>query len=90
MNKQKLYFKRALLTWHQFVNKRLMPWKGVKDPYKVWLSEIILQQTRVEQGMKYYHAFLRNFPTIKDKTRRIRTWKIRRFGSILGALLGIL
>lgn len=66
MNKQKLYFKRALLTWHQFVNKRLMPWKGVKDPYKVWLSEIILQQTRVEQGMKYYHAFLRNFPTIKD------------------------
>tara|TARA_B100000497_G_scaffold10448_1_gene11698 strand:- start:2369 stop:3439 length:1071 start_codon:yes stop_codon:yes gene_type:complete len=66
MKNEKLIFNGALLTWHQFVNKRLMPWKGVKDPYKVWLSEIILQQTRVEQGMKYYHAFLRNFPTIKD------------------------
>lgn len=43
-----------------------MPWKGEKDAYKVWLSEIILQQTRVEQGLEYYNSFLRNFPTIKD------------------------
>lgn len=43
-----------------------MPWKGEKDAYKVWLSEIILQQTRVEQGLEYYNNFLRNFPTIKD------------------------
>jgi A/G-specific adenine glycosylase len=41
-----------------------MPWKGEKDPYKIWLSEIILQQTRVEQGWAYYEKFLKNFPSI--------------------------
>lgn len=41
-----------------------MPWKGEKDPYKIWLSEVILQQTRVEQGWAYYEKFLKNFPTI--------------------------
>ena len=41
-----------------------MPWKGEKDPYKIWLSEIILQQTRVEQGVKYYEKFVSNFPDI--------------------------
>ncbi len=43
-----------------------MPWKGEKDPYKIWLSEIILQQTRVEQGLNYYHRFVDTFPTIHD------------------------
>lgn len=43
-----------------------MPWKGEKDPYKIWISEIILQQTRVEQGLDYYLKFIRNFPTIKE------------------------
>lgn len=42
-----------------------MPWKGEKDPYKVWLSEIILQQTRVEQGLPYYQKFILKYPTIK-------------------------
>ncbi len=42
-----------------------MPWKGEKDPYKIWLSEIILQQTRVEQGLAYYEKFIARFPTIK-------------------------
>ena len=41
-----------------------MPWKGEKDPYKIWLSEIILQQTRVEQGLNYYNEFVLNFPDI--------------------------
>ena len=41
-----------------------MPWKGEKDPYKIWLSEIILQQTRVEQGLKYYEKFIKAFPDI--------------------------
>ena len=41
-----------------------MPWKGEKDPYKIWLSEIILQQTRVEQGLNYYNNFLKTFPDI--------------------------
>jgi len=41
-----------------------MPWKGEKDPYKIWLSEIILQQTRVDQGLNYYHRFIEEFPGI--------------------------
>ncbi|MFN5438608.1 MAG: A/G-specific adenine glycosylase, partial [Bacteroidota bacterium] len=41
-----------------------MPWKGIKDPYKIWLSEIMLQQTRVEQGMGYYNRFIKAFPTV--------------------------
>lgn len=41
-----------------------MPWKGEKDPYKIWLSEIILQQTRVEQGLAYYNNFITEFPNI--------------------------
>lgn len=43
-----------------------MPWKGVRDPYKIWLSEVILQQTRVEQGLAYYNRFIRHFPSIHD------------------------
>ncbi len=41
-----------------------MPWKGEKDPYKIWLSEIILQQTRVEQGLEYYKKFIYTYPTV--------------------------
>jgi A/G-specific adenine glycosylase len=46
-----------------------MPWKGEKDPYKVWLSEIILQQTRVEQGLKYYEKFVTCFPNVHALAR---------------------
>lgn len=62
--KQENIFRKHLMAWHQNENKRDMPWKGVKDPYKVWLSEIILQQTRVEQGWDYYEKFIRYYPTI--------------------------
>ncbi len=55
-----------LMNWHQHENLREMPWKEEKDPYKIWLSEVILQQTRVEQGTAYYERFIQNFPTIKD------------------------
>lgn len=51
------------------VNHRPMPWKGEKDPYKIWLSEIILQQTRVEQGLKYYNRFVKAYPTIISLSR---------------------
>lgn len=57
-------FAPALLKWHLSENKRQMPWKGEKDPYKIWLSEIILQQTRVEQGLNYYNRFIAAFPDI--------------------------
>lgn len=43
-----------------------MPWKGESDPYKIWLSEVILQQTRVDQGRAYYEKFIQAFPTIQD------------------------
>ena len=59
-------FTRLLLVWNTSQNLREMPWKGEKDPYKIWLSEIILQQTRVEQGRIYYEKFLKTFPTIKQ------------------------
>jgi A/G-specific adenine glycosylase len=57
-------FTRKLLKWNSEANKRSMPWKEEKDPYKIWLSEIILQQTRVEQGMEYYNKYIKAFPTI--------------------------
>lgn len=57
-------FPALLLKWNSQHNTRKMPWKGEKDPYKIWLSEIILQQTRVEQGLKYYEKFVAAFPEI--------------------------
>jgi A/G-specific adenine glycosylase len=58
-------FSASLLQWNRQKNDRKMPWKGEKDPYKIWLSEIILQQTRVEQGLNYYHNFIKAFPTVE-------------------------
>lgn len=58
-------FANLLLRWAENQNRDL-PWKGIKDPYKIWLSEIILQQTRVEQGMPYYHKFVANYPSVHD------------------------
>lgn len=56
-------FSQKILHWyHQ--HKRQLPWRATKDPYKIWLSEVILQQTRVAQGMPYYHRFLEAFPTV--------------------------
>ncbi len=43
-----------------------MPWKGEKDPYRIWISEIILQQTRVDQGMDYYNRFIKSFPNVQS------------------------
>ncbi len=65
MDTDKKYFTKQLLRWNTKQNKRAMPWKGEKDPYKIWLSEIILQQTRVEQGWDYYNRFVSTFPNIK-------------------------
>ena len=58
-------FTATLLRWHREKNTRQMPWKGEKDPYKIWLSEIILQQTRVEQGLAYYERFISAFPDVR-------------------------
>lgn len=67
MDKPQLqYFTKQLMHWHNVDNKRSMPWKEEKDPYKIWLSEIILQQTRTEQGLPYYNRFVQHYPTIAD------------------------
>ncbi|RYE00451.1 MAG: A/G-specific adenine glycosylase [Sphingobacteriales bacterium] len=59
------FFAKQLLSWHHLENNRILPWKGEKDPYKIWISEIILQQTRAEQGLPYYERFIATYPTIE-------------------------
>ena len=54
-----------LLKWY-LINKRDLPWRKNKDPYSVWISEIILQQTRVSQGTQYYNNFMKRFPNIEE------------------------
>lgn len=61
-------FTLELMNWWQ-LNKRSLPWKDTKDPYKIWLSEIILQQTTIRQGTPYYLKFIENYPTIGDLAR---------------------
>ena len=58
-------FANQLILWYK-INKRNLPWRNTKDAYPIWLSEIILQQTRVNQGLSYYEKFLENFPTVFD------------------------
>jgi len=60
-----LTFHNILINWYQD-HKRDLPWRHTNDPYKIWLSEIILQQTRVAQGTKYYEAFVSKYPTVGD------------------------
>lgn len=58
-------FSEVLLEWHSGIDRNL-PWKATRDAYKIWLSEIILQQTRVAQGIPYYNKFIQKYPTIND------------------------
>lgn len=58
-------FYRDLEGWYD-KNHRVLPWRETTDPYKIWISEIILQQTRVDQGMEYYLRFIERFPTIQS------------------------
>jgi A/G-specific adenine glycosylase len=59
------FFRERLFRWVAG-NHRPLPWKGEKDPYRIWLSEVILQQTRVDQGLPYFGRFLARFPRIED------------------------
>ena len=63
MNKDLLY--KELEEWYE-VNHRILPWRETEDPYKIWISEIILQQTRVAQGMEYYYRLVTRFPDIQS------------------------
>lgn len=58
-------FNRRLKSWY-LENHRPLPWRETKDPYKIWLSEVILQQTRVAQGLPYYERFTEQYPTVFD------------------------
>ena len=58
-------FREKLLAWYD-ANKRDLPWRRTQDPYKIWISEIMLQQTRVDTVIPYYERFLDWFPTIED------------------------
>lgn len=57
-------FRRGLVDWFRDV-RRDLPWRQTKDPYHIWLSEVILQQTRVDQGLPYYERFVSRFPTVE-------------------------
>lgn len=59
-------FADILMTWYSTNHRRSLPWKSSKDPYPIWISEIILQQTRVEQGIPYFLRFMERFPDIQS------------------------
>ncbi|VAW27893.1 A/G-specific adenine glycosylase [hydrothermal vent metagenome] len=58
-------FTSNIISWY-YSNKRKLPWRETTNPYYIWISEIILQQTRVSQGLPYYQKFVEVFPTIQD------------------------
>ena len=60
-----VFFTKRMIEWNRTENDRSMPWKGEKDPYRIWISEVILQQTRVEQGWAYYERFIARFPDVQ-------------------------
>jgi A/G-specific adenine glycosylase len=73
------YFSKKVVEWYQQHHRKL-PWRTTKDPYKIWLSEIILQQTRVAQGLPYYERFLSEFPSIQklaaaEEQNVLRLWQ---------------
>ncbi len=80
MTQNHAFFRKKLLGWHRSVNTRQMPWKGEKNPYRIWLSEIILQQTRVEQGWEYYLRYIKKYPTVRalaeaDEKEVFKLWE---------------
>ncbi|WP_343488147.1 A/G-specific adenine glycosylase [Allomuricauda sp. d1] len=58
-------FSQKILRWYT-ENKRELPWRTTQNPYNIWLSEVMLQQTRVAQGLPYYKKFIKAFPTVTD------------------------
>lgn len=65
---QKKHFQQKLLAWYE-INRRDLPWRADHDPYRVWISEIMLQQTRVAAVVEHYRKFLLRFPTVKKLAR---------------------
>ena len=65
MPKTAPYFSNKLIAWY-LQNKRDLPWRNTTNPYHIWLSEIMLQQTRVLQGLPYYLKFIEAYPNVED------------------------
>lgn len=59
-----MFFVKEIISWY-LIHQRDLPWRRTKEPFKIWLSEIILQQTRVDQGFSYYQRFVERFPTVE-------------------------
>ena len=74
--------RRLLLRWFDG-HKRDLPWRRTRDPYRIWVAEIMLQQTRVPTAIPYYHRFLRTFPSVK-KLARARLNSVLRLWAGLG------
>ena len=58
-------FASALIAWQRRHGRHDLPWQGTRDPYRIWLSEVMLQQTQVAAVIPYYERFLKRFPTVK-------------------------
>ena len=58
-----LTFRKALIGWYQ-ANKRDLPWRNTNDPYRIWVSEVMLQQTQVATVVPFYHRFLQHFENL--------------------------
>lgn len=72
MEEQKLkQLAQPLLAWYD-IHRRILPWREEVSPYRTWVSEIMLQQTRIEAVLSYYDRFMKAFPTIRDLRRRRR------------------
>lgn len=75
----KTFFSAELLSWYR-ASKRDLPWRRSRDPYHIWVSEVMLQQTRVETVIPYYHRFLEKFPTVQalaeaPEAEVLKTWE---------------
>jgi A/G-specific adenine glycosylase len=63
--KSVFFISQKLIEWYA-IHHRELPWRGIRDPYRIWISEIILQQTRVVQGLEYYNRFIQRFPDVRS------------------------
>ena len=73
------FFSSKIIKWYS-LHKRELPWRYTKNPYKIWLSEIILQQTQVKQGLPYYQKFIKTFPSVSelanaDEEQVLKLWQ---------------
>ena len=73
------FFSNEIIGWYS-ENGRSLPWRETKDPYRIWLSEIILQQTRVSQGLPYYEKFIKHYPDLNgfanaEETDILKLWQ---------------